>query len=440
MARGLGLPEMAIAEYPGVPMNDSDEDFRRKVEEYLYPRVVEGLSKAVASTASENAEAPAPRDIVCRGTLDEVQQYFHERSWSDGLPFVPPTVDRVNAFLRFTQRDSDEVIGVLGVANRNLTVWNVAVNGVMAGCRPEYMPVLLAAAEVIADPGFKIEDAGATPGWEPMLTLSGPLARELGFHNGQGVARIGHQANSSVGRFVRLLFRNIAGYTHGPDGADKASIGMNFMVALSENEEVCGEMGWTTYAQDRGFSTEDNVVTIQSVVVVSPPTYSGSRNDDPEEHAALLADVLGDKTCGYFCAPGLVYCNFHPLIMLGPAIAKVFAAGGWTKDRLRDYLYQKVKVPVSRVERYVWYGGQTGFSVDRYVREGQLPAAYGESTDPDRLVPVFQRPEWIQIMVAGDAGRNQSKAYVNNHLHAPPTSRKVVLPPNWKELFKGSIS
>jgi len=207
-------------------------------------------------------------------------------------------------------------------------------------------------------------------------------------------------------------------------------------VALAENEEACAQIGWPTYAQDRGFAPTDNVVTIQSVVAVSPPTYSGSRNDDPEEHAALLADVLGDKTCGYWCGVSMVYCNFHPLVMLGPSIAKAFADGGWTKDRLRQYFYDKVKIPASRAEHYVWYSGQTGFSVDRYVREGLLPAAYGESTDPDRLVPVFQRPEWIQIVVAGDWGRNQSKGYVNNHLHAPPTSRKVVLPPDWDQLIK----
>ena len=297
------------------------------------------------------------------------------------------------------------------------------------------MPVLLAAADVIADPVFKIEDAGATPGWEPLLTLSGPLARQLSFHNGQGVMRIGKQANSSVGRFVRLLFRNIAGYTHGPEGADKGSIGLNFNVAMAENEDACAQIGWPTYAQDRGYSVDENVVTLQSVVAISAPTYSGSRSDDPEEHAILLSDVLGDKTCGYWCGVSMVYCNFHPIMMIGPAIAKVFADQGWSKDRLRQYMYEHVKIAASKAEYYVWYSGQTGFSVDRYVREGLLPPAYGESTDPDRLVPVFQHPEWIQIVVAGDWGRNQSKCYVNNHLHGPPTSRKVVLPSNWDALL-----
>jgi hypothetical protein len=104
---------------------------------------------------------------------------------------------------------------------------------------------------------------------------------------------------------------------------------------------------------------------------------------------------------------------------------------------VRQYLHERVKVRVSRAEKYNWYIGLTGFSVDRHVRDGLLPAAFGESPDPDRMVPVFQRPEWIQIVVAGDWGRNQSKGYVNNHIQGVPTSRKVVLPPDWAALLAG---
>jgi hypothetical protein len=429
VARGLGLPDMAIAEYPGVPMNDSDDDFRRKVEEHVYPRIVDGLSKIAASSARSTEREPDPREIVFSGSFDEVQDHFHAQGWSDGLPVVPPTIERVERFLRFTDRDPSAEIGTLQLANRKLTVWNVAVNGVMAGCRPEYMPILVAAADAIADPKFKIEDAGSTPGWEPLLTLSGPIIKELGFNNGQGVMRVGRQSNTSVGRFLRLVFRNIAGYTHAPEGFDKGSIAMSFNVALAENEEACAQIGWPTYAKDRGFATGENVVTVQSVVAISAPTYTGSEN--AEEHAEVLADVIGDKACGYWAGLGMVYCNFHPLIVMGPAIAKVFADNGWSKDDVRRYMYEHVKIPASRAEHYVWYSGQTGFNVDRYVREGLLPPAFGESTDPDRLVPVFQRPEWIQIVVAGDWARNQSKGYVNNHLQGPPVSRRVELPADW---------
>lgn len=437
VARGLGFPGMAIAEYPGVPMVDSDAELRSKVEAKILPQVIAGLSlDATAVPLRDSVAEPHAQDIVFRGTFDEVQEHFLHHRWSDGLPVVPPTTRRVERFLRFTPRDAAEVIGVLAPENRELTVWNVAVNGVMAGCRPEYMPVLLAIAEAISEPAFRVQDAGSTPGWEPLVVVNGPLVKQLRFNSGQGVMRVGPQANTSVGRYLRLILRNIAGFTHAPEGADKGSIGLSFNVVLAENDEACAEIGWSPFSVDRGFLATENIVTVQSVVAISAPTYSGS--ELPEEHAKLIADVIGQRTCGYWSAIGMVFSNFHPLIVLGPAIAAVFARHGWSKARLREYLYANVKIPARLAEYYAWAGGQTGFQIDRYVNEGLLPAAYGESDNPDRLVPVFQRPEWISIVVAGDSARNQSKGYVNNHVQGPPISRKVELPPDWAVLIEAA--
>jgi hypothetical protein len=417
-------------------MTDSHEELRRKVKDELLPRVIAGLTQPCGAGATARAAdaVAVPREIVFAGTLDEVQDYFYERHWSDGLPIIPPTLDRVEQFLRFTERAADEVLGVMPPANREATVWNVAVNGVMAGCRPEYMPILLAVVEAIVDPAYKVEDAGSTPGWESLIVLSGPIIKQLGFNSGQGVMRVGKRANSSIGRFLRLYLRNLAGFHHAPEGADKGSIGQSFLVVLPENEDAVAEIGWQPYSVDRGFEPGENVVTIQSVVAISAPTYSGSEN--ALEHAEIIADVIGQRACGYWTAIGMVYSNWHPLIMLSPAIAKVFASNGWSKDDIRRYLYDNVKIAASRAERYTYYCGQTGFRITDHVRQGLLPAVYHESDDPDRLVPVFQRPEWIGIVVAGDWGRNQSKGYVCNHVQGVPTSRRIVLPKNWDALLQ----
>jgi len=303
----------------------------------------------------------------------------------------------------------------------------------MAGCRPEYMPLLLAVVEAVTDPAYKIEDAGSTPGWESMITVSGPIAKELGFNSGQGVMRTGFQANTSVGRFLRLYLRNIGGFHHAPEGADKGSIGQSFLVAAAENEDAVADIGWQPYSVDRGFRAGDNIVTVQSVVAISAPTYSGSEN--ASEHAELIADVIGQRTCGYWSAVGMVYANWHPLIMLGPSIARVFAKDGWSKDDIRQYLHRNVKIKASLAEQYAWHVGLTGFSINEQVKKGLLPASYGESEDLSREVPVFQRPEWINIVVAGDWGRNQSKGYVNNHIQGPPVSKAVRLPADWKLLL-----
>jgi hypothetical protein len=151
------------------------------------------------------------------------------------------------------------------------------------------------------------------------------------------------------------------------------------LVVLPENEEAVAGLGWQPYSVDRGFKAGENVVTVQSVVAASAPTYTGT--DQASEHMDIIADVIGERACGYWAAIGMVYSNWHPLIVLGPGIAQVFAQ------------------------------------------------------DPERLIPVFQRPEWIGIVVAGDWGRNQSKGYVCNHVQGVPTSRRVVLPRNWEALL-----
>jgi hypothetical protein len=163
VSKGVGLPSLPIAEYPGVPMTDGSDAVAKKVEALL-PQLVAGLAGARDAARPAVAE-PGPRDVVHRGTLDEIQEHFHRNLWSDGLPVIPPTLARIERFLAHTQRAPSDVIGHLLPENRAATVWSIAVNGVMAGCRPEYMPVLVAIVEAIAEPIFRVEDAGSTPGW-----------------------------------------------------------------------------------------------------------------------------------------------------------------------------------------------------------------------------------------------------------------------------------
>ncbi|MEK7872684.1 MAG: UGSC family (seleno)protein, partial [Chloroflexota bacterium] len=263
VARSLGVENLPIAEYPGVIMTDTPAEFQRKVDA-LVDQIVEGMATPLKATA--RVTEPGPKDVVFRGTLDAVQDFFAGKQWTDGMPVIPPTVQRVERFLKFTDRSPDEVIGTLLPEKRQLTVWNVAVNGVMAGCRPEYMPVLLSVAEAIVEPEFRIEDAGSTPGWEPLIILNGPIVKELDFNYGSGAMRMGRRANTSVGRFLRLLFTNVAGVRIPPGMTDKGSFGISFNVVLAENEDAVAQLGWQPFSVDRGFRRGDNVVTVQSVV------------------------------------------------------------------------------------------------------------------------------------------------------------------------------
>ncbi|MDO8673717.1 MAG: hypothetical protein Q7O66_20085 [Dehalococcoidia bacterium] len=433
VAKALGYSSLPLAEYPGVIMLDDEADFRKKVDEGLVDRIIEGFASTV-EVAGKVSE-PAPRDIVFEGDLAAVQEHFYRRMWSDGLPIIPPTIEKVGAFLRFTDRLPDEVIGALLPEKREATVWNVAINGVMAGCRPEYMPVLLAIVEVIADPEFRIEDGGSTPGWEPLVIVNGPIVKDLDFNYEAGAMRVGRQANTSIGRFLRLYMRNIAGLRIPPGGTDKGTIAFTFNVAMAENEDVVAELGWKPFSVERGFARGENVVTVQSVVAISLPIYVAG--EKAADLAQTIVDIWAKGDVAAWAHTGMAFGKWNPLLVLSPSIASAMARQGWTKEDLRNYLYEHAKMPAGTVESYGWQVGGTSFSLERLVRKGKLPPEYAVSADPERLVPIFLRRESIGIVVAGDAGRNQARGYTSNHEQGPPISKKVRLPENWQELIKG---
>jgi hypothetical protein len=427
IARSIGVAGTWVAEYPGVIPNDSLELVDRKVREHLVPSLLEGFSASVETV--EQTPEPAPRSIVYSGTLDAVQEYYTQNLWTDGLPIIPPTLDRILAFLRYSDRDPDEVLEVLLPEVREATVWSVAVNGVMAGCRPEYFPILLAVVEAIADPTFRLEDAGATPGWEPIVILSGRLAETLNFNSKGGALRIGRQANSSVGRFLRLYMRNVAGLRTPPGETDKAAIGLNFNVALAENEAAVTQLGWQPFRVDRGFSLEDDVVTVQSVVAISPHIYSGG-SGAVEHLEAVLRFMAG--TLGPMASSAVAFQRSHPILVMSPAVASAMAEAGWGKDDIRQHLYDNLNIEAGWLERYGLHASGAETSLARYVDERGAPAHYALSEDPKRLVPILIQPEWTSIVVAGEPGRNQCRVYANNHEQGAPVSKKVRLPHDWQ--------
>jgi hypothetical protein len=434
IGRALGIADIPLAIYDGVVMNDGDDDFDRKVREEVAPAVVTALLERTA----EAAPGPAPADaaepertaIVFRGDIDAIQDHFADLQWSDGLPVVPPTRERVQRFLAFTDRDPDELLGVIPSENREATVWTVAVNGVMAGCRPEYMPLLLAVVEAIADPGFRLEDAGSTPGWEPIVLVSGRVVKDLDFNVGTGVMRVGRRANSSIGRFLKLYMRNVAGIRIPPSDTDLGSIGAPFHVAVGEDEATVRAIGWDPFRVDEGHGLDDNTVTVQSVLINSTPIYSGGVT--AEEHFETIAGLFG-AAMSTWCWLGVEKEEWHPLLLMAPTIATSLATAGATKRDLQQYLYDNLWIKASEMERYCDPVGYPGWNLADLVRAGRAPAHYAQSEDPDRLVRMLRRPEWTRILVAGSPARNQSRGYVNNHTQGIPTTKAIHLPDDWED-------
>jgi hypothetical protein len=434
VAQALGIQPLPVAEYPGVVATDSTEDLIKKVTGVVIDNIIKGLTEPVGQIV--RPREPQPGDIVFTGTLDEVQEFFTRRLWTDGLPVIPPTLDRVEKFLRFTEKPPHKIIGNLLPENREATAWNIAVNGVMAGCRPEYMPILLAIVEAIADPEFRIQDAGSTPGWEPLIILNGPIIKELNFNYEAGVMRVGRQANTSIGRFLRLYMRNVAGLRIPPMSTDKATIGETFNVVLPENEDVVAELGWESFSVSRGFKRGENVVTAQSVVYASAPIASGG--DKARDHLDTFVEVIGGAMAPW-THMAVNWGKFYPLLVISPSVARAIAREGLTKKDVARFMHENTKVSASSMERLAWQGGITVFDLRKMVEEKQIPQEYYESADPERMVPVFLRPDWIGVIVSGDAGRNRSRGYVQNHEQGPPVSRKIELPADWGQLLTSKI-
>lgn len=431
-AAGLGLPHLPVATLPGHVDVLGAEALRQRVFEVTTDGVVAGLTRAADASVAA-VEEPEARDIVFNGDAEAVADFFEEKGWSDGLPIVPPTLARIEGFLRYTDRRPDEVLGVMASDNRAATVWSVAVNGVMAGCRPEYMPILVAVAEAMCDPAFGIE-RNSSSGAETLIILNGPISDELGFNSGQGVLRDGFRPNTSVGRFFRLYFRNVAGLVL--HGQDKATFGQTWRVVMPENEEVLREIGWRSIGAEMGFDPGDSVVTIARYSGGDVmPNVSGS---SPDEMMPYIADgVLKQITWQVRYTLGFANGMLRPLLLLTPILARQLAAHGWSKQDVKRYLFEHCRMSAREFQRYLSFGiwkGSAIWNIDEHVRLGKAPGVFGGSDDPERLVPIVHDPEDFMIAVTGDPMRTNAYVFAQTGILGYPTSRRVELPKGWASL------
>jgi len=423
VAKGLGLPELPIARIPGHVDGQSASELASGLREVTLPGVIEHLTRMPGGTTNEPERSPG--DIVITGDFDTVNDYFDQHRWSDGLPIVPPSPERVAAFLAQTTDPPERIIGALPPSGCAATVHNVAVNGVMANCRPEYMPVLIAIAEVLADPHYGVEHSGDTTGGDALIVVSGPAVSALGFNCEEGALRDGYRANTSIGRFLRLMLRNVA--LSLPGDADKSTFGHTFRVVLAEHVAAAASLGWPTLAADRGFGSDESVVTIARFT--SGGTIGSIYGDDPERIATYLADGLVRHTSWELIftvgfAPG-TYC---PMLVISPLVARTLARAGWNKATLRERLFAHARLPAEKLERYL--GEWTNFlpgqpPLTQLVAEGTAAAVFAEGESPHRLVPIVARPEDLLIVISGDPNRSNAYALASNGMHGYPTSRKV---------------
>ena len=425
VSSALGLREPALACYPGVIVTDDETTLTAKVKEHLVPSIIDGLTGTGVNDSARHTRSDStfdPERTAFAGDLDAVHDHFDALGWTDGLPIVPPTRDRIIRMLASCRLDAHSAIATLAPGQLVATPWNVAVNAVMAGCPPSLLPLLLAVTEAVGQPEFRLEDGGSTPGWEPLIVVSGPDLARYGLHDGAAVMRVGVRANTTLGRFLRLLLRNVAGLRPPPLGVDKAAIGMSFNVAMGESDQAVRDVGWPSLREQAGFSRADTVVAVQSVVGISTPIYTAGTTADP--HIEILAQHIAGASA-HWAGVAVIPAAWYPLLVLSPAVAAVLARNGITPDALRRRLAERALAPARIMGDYVAHTGVEYFDWARFAPNLPSPERYLESDDPDRLVPVLLDPDALAIVVTGDPARNQSRFYVNNHMHGARVTLRV---------------
>jgi hypothetical protein len=309
------------------------------------------------------------------GGLDELEDML-ERGWSDGLPVVPPTPDRVEAMLGGA--DPALSLGPVPPAHGEATLERLAACAVLAGCRPSYFPVVRAAAEAALEPGFNAHGIAVTT--QPVgtiLVVNGPIRDALGINSGMGALGPGTRANMTIGRALRLLLTLTGGAR--PGGLDRSTLGNpgKLGVCFAENEEASP---WEPLHVERGSAAGASTVTL--FAGDAPLSISEHRSRTPEE----LAATLGWAAAGQW-SPFWWPMPDTSLFVLCPEHAMLFAGAGWSKQQVRTAMFEAVRRPAAELRR-----GET--------------TPFVHASDDDVLVPKWTDDERIQIVVAGgEAGR-----------------------------------
>ncbi len=300
--------------------------------------VLPGMAERLQVRYGDNGMSA--REISVDALSDPVEMAY-ERGWTDGLPVVTPTPERVWRMLQGTSRKPDEVVGIVPPDLTACTVEKVAINAVMAGCKPEYLPVVLAAVEAACIDEFNMHGLVATTYFSsPIVVVNGPIATRIGMNSGSNALGQGNRANATIGRALQLVIRNVGGGK--PGGVDRATLGYpgKYTFCFAEREH---DSPWESLAVGRGFSAESSTVTLIAGGGVHGVIDQLSRTPEGLAHsfAKSLQSVAHYK----------IAIAADALLVVSPEHARVFKAAAWSKQQLIDTIQQLTTRPGSEIVR-----------------------------------------------------------------------------------------
>ena len=329
-------------------------------------------------------------DVVeVEDSLEAANEWFLREKLSDGLPIVPPTRERVERMLDGVERDSQEIVGLIPPKWAPATIEKIAINAVMAGCLPEYLPVVIAAVEAIIEPRFNLYGVQATTGYVgPALLVNGQIRRKLDINCDAGVFGPGFRANATIGRAVRLILITVGGGF--PGDTDRSTFGWpgKYTFCFGENEE---KSPWEPYHVERGFKREESTVTVCGINGFIPIHTAGARGD---QALSSLAEVIAMHRGGSHLDVGS-FGGGTPLIALGIEDAEIMARDGISKAEVKQYLWEHATIPFSIIP-------------DRHKGTKSDAELLQESPNvtPDGTVHLSTHPEDIIVIVCGGKHRH----------------------------------
>lgn len=270
---------------------------------------------------------------------EEAIEYYFQMGWTDGLPVVPPTPTKVRSLLDAAGLQGTEVIGTLLERNRVITAEKVAINAVMAGCLPVYMPVVVTAIQAVLDPAFGAHGpTSSTGGAATLLILNGPIIEQIGLNSGKNLMGTGNRANATIGRAVRLVLLNAGGTSE----FDQTTLGnpgkFSFCIAEAERDD------WVPLHVERGFNREDSTVTV----------FASEGPNQINNHISTTAEGLllsiADRMTGL--ATFNMQRNTQCVVVICPEHLSVLLENGWNKARVKEFLFENARRPKSDLYRF----------------------------------------------------------------------------------------
>lgn len=315
----------------------------------------------------------------------DLQEHFFERGWTDGLPVVAPTPDRVQAMLDVVLADDpDTLIGFLPARGRGVTLEKAAINAVMAGCRPEYFPVVVAALEAMFDAAFNLHTVLTSTGGAALCAIvSGPLAAELGMNARHNVLGQGNRANATIGRALRLVAMNVLDSK--PGESDASSFGHPGKFTLCFAEDAPPEP-WEPLRVELGYAHEDTTVTVLPV-------------EGPHQLAQQLTDSAADILRSFAASirhPAWFSTGKggHGALVLGPEHARFCAGQGWTRAQVREYVFEHARIAADELQA-------AGVRLEQGAQHDMRPAADGK-------LDTLRSPDDVLLVTAGGEGAGWS--------------------------------